>query len=130
MRAIIYARVSTSGQSRDDQISLHTQVESCRDYAESHSYEVIDTLQEVGSAGSVHGRPLLLDAMRRIKMREAQVLLAYNVDRLTREQAGMFVIDEELRRGGGASNSLQRSSSKPLLVASLEVRAPSQLKSS
>lgn len=101
LKAIIYARVSSTSQSADDRISLDEQASQCLAYANNRGYEVVDVIREVQSAGSVRGRPLLLDAMYRVRNKEAQVLLAYCLDRLTREQAGMFVIDEEVRKGEG-----------------------------
>jgi DNA invertase Pin-like site-specific DNA recombinase len=104
-RAIIHTRVSSTRQSGEDRISLDEQAQKCIEHAERRGYGVVDVVREVKSGGSVHGRPLLLDAMYRIRNGEAEVLLAYCSDRLTRQQSGPFVIEEQIRAGGGASSS-------------------------
>ena len=85
-KTLIYTRVSSTQQSAEDKVSLDQQTEACFAYADSRSYEVVDVVREVKSAGTIRERPLLLDAMRRIKDGEADVLLAYCLDRLTRQQ--------------------------------------------
>src|SRR5215212_9326191 len=97
MRAIIYTRVSSIQQSADDKVSLDQQAEACLTYADARSYEVVDVVREVRSAGTVRERPVLFDSMRRIKDRQADVLLAYCLDRLTRQQSGIYSIDETIR---------------------------------
>ncbi len=99
--AIIYTRVSSLQQSRDDRVSLDEQRELCLAHAAGKGWDVVDAVREVKSAGTVRGRPVLLDAMRRVREGEANILLTYDLDRLTREQAGIVVIDEEIRRGNG-----------------------------
>lgn len=99
-RAIVYTRVSSLAQSREDKISLDEQTEECLRYATDNGYEVVEVVREVHSAATVSERPLLLDAMRRIKDGEADVLLAYCLDRLTRQQSGIYTIDETIRPRG------------------------------
>src|SRR5215213_6286857 len=100
MRTIIYTRVSSTQQSTDDKVSLDQQTDQCLVYAATKGYEVVDVVREVKSAGTVRERPVLLDTMRRIKDGEADVLLAYCLDRLTRQQSGIYTIDETIRDTG------------------------------
>ena len=54
-RVVVYARVSTSKQG-DDGVSLSAQVEKCRQYAALYGLEVIEVIEDVGSAAMQHMR--------------------------------------------------------------------------
>lgn len=94
LRAVIYARVSTNVQ--EDNYSFSTQLEACRFYAKQHDMAIVAEFQEVESGGSLD-RPELLKARNLIRSGAANVLLVYNVDRLSRNLADMLHLREELR---------------------------------
>ncbi len=82
-RVIAYCRVSTDDQEKEG-VSLDAQVEHCRGYAKLYGLDIVRTVKETASAKSVLARPLLLDAVERIKKGEADGLLVMKLDRLTR----------------------------------------------
>lgn len=110
LRAVIYARVSTNVQ--EDNYSFSTQVEACRFYAKQNDMAVVAEFQEVESGGSLE-RAELQKARNIIRSGAANVLLVYNVDRLSRNLADMLHLREELRTNNamlhyatrGASNT-------------------------
>ena len=84
-RAVLYARVSSDDQA-DKGYSLPTQLEYCRKYAERLGYLVLAELREdcsgaVPMAERLEGKKLV--AM--LKARQADVLIGYQVDRLSRD---------------------------------------------
>jgi site-specific DNA recombinase len=100
MKAIVYTRVSSLAQNREDKVSLTQQAEACQTYAADKGYDVVDVVKEVKSAGTIRERPLLLETMRRVKEGEAEILLAYCLDRLTRQQSGIYTIEGTIQSRG------------------------------
>jgi site-specific DNA recombinase len=97
-RALLYCRVSTDAQERDG-TSLVTQERACAEYAKSMGWLVIDAISETASGYSLdrHG-------MTRLRQLLAQgavdVLVAYAVDRLSRNQNLIGVVFDEVERAG------------------------------
>ncbi len=81
-RAVIYARVSTDEQAEKGH-SLSFQVEECRRYADRMGFQVIKEITDNVSGASLN-RPgfTLLEMM--LTNQEAQVVIAYTSDRLSR----------------------------------------------
>jgi site-specific DNA recombinase len=94
MRAIIYARVSTNVQ--EDNYSFPIQIGACRAYAEQHGMSVVEEFQEVESGGSLR-RPMLEKVRDLIRTGLTDVLIVFNLDRLSRNMADMLHLREELR---------------------------------
>jgi site-specific DNA recombinase len=94
LRAVIYARVSTNVQ--EDNYSFSTQLETCRSYAQQQGMSIVAEFQEVESGGTLY-RQELDKARTLIRSGIANVLLVYNVDRLSRNLADMLHLREELR---------------------------------
>lgn len=88
-RAIIYTRVSTSGQ--EDGYSLETQAAACRQFAADKRWTVVALEQDVAS-GANRNRPALERALTMIERGEANVLLAHALDRISRHQIDVAVI--------------------------------------
>jgi DNA invertase Pin-like site-specific DNA recombinase len=80
-RVVIYARVSTSKQG-DDGVSLSAQVEKCRQYAALYGLEVVEVVEDVGSAATTE-REGLQRALSLLGDTVDAVLVA-KLDRLTR----------------------------------------------
>lgn len=99
-KAIIYARVSTSGQERDGS-SLETQEERCREYAAAQGWAVVETFRETYSGASLWERPMLTAARALVTAKKADVLLCYALDRLSRRQVHIAILAEEVERAGG-----------------------------
>ena len=82
MKAILYARKSTDTEDRQV-LSLESQVSELTSLAEKDGIEVIDILTESRSAKEP-GRPVFNDMMQRILIGEADTILCWKIDRLTR----------------------------------------------
>ncbi len=94
--AVIYARFSTS---RQDERSIDDQLRRCREYADRHGIQVVETYADAALSGTHTDRPylqrLLADA-RRSKGRAFRVVLVDDLSRLSRN-VGQFwgiVFDE------------------------------------
>lgn len=96
--AAIYVRVSSAGQ--EDNYSLQTQEDACRRYAGEHGYGVAGVYREVYSGVELWDRPqltILRDAVRR---RDVDVVIAYGIDRLSRDPVHLGVILTEAEHAG------------------------------
>ena len=99
MKAIIYSRVS-SGEQGASGLGLESQVAKCAEYASRQGLEVIDTLTEVKSGKSVKARPVLVEALSRLKAGEAQVLVVAKLDRLSRSLFDFATLLQRAEREG------------------------------
>lgn len=101
IRAAIYVRVSTMRQGVDG-TSLATQAERCRAYAAERGYTVSDlhVFQDVQSGGDLFIRPGLRRLREAVDAGEVQVVIAYALDRLTRDQTHLGVLVNLLEEGG------------------------------
>ena len=99
-RAAIYCRVSTDNQERNT--SLDSQEEACRQYARELGYTVAEehVRRETHSGAELWERPHLTQIRKTIKAGEVDALIAYAVDRLSREQAHLYILDDECDRAG------------------------------
>ena len=98
MRAIVYARVSTDAQERDG-TSLETQVRACLDYAAAAGWSVVATVRDAASGFSLE-RPGIERVRQAMRQAEADVVLAYAVDRLSRHQNHIGVLFDEAEGWG------------------------------
>jgi site-specific DNA recombinase len=92
---IIYCRVSTELQERDGS-SLDTQEAACRAYAAQQGWTVVGDPIRDAASGATLQRPGLEKARALIREGQAAVLLAYAVDRVSREQWKLGVIVDDL----------------------------------
>ena len=95
-RAIIYARVSTTGQSTDRQIS------ELREAAGYAGWEVVSVLTDHGISGTKgrDKRPALDEALKMLTRREADRLCVWSVDRLGRSNQDLITILSEIHAAG------------------------------
>ncbi len=84
MRAITYARVSTDAQERDG-TSLDTQERACREFARTHGWHVVEAVRDAASGFSLD-RPGIERVRQRLRAGVVDVVIAYAVDRLSRNQ--------------------------------------------
>jgi site-specific DNA recombinase len=96
MRAVIYVRVSTDGQERDG-TSLASQEAACRALAESAGWQVVACIRDTAS-GFTLDRPGMAHLRQLLRQREVDVLLAYAVDRLSRNQNHIGVLFDEVEQ--------------------------------
>lgn len=85
MRAAIYTRISKDREGRE--LGVQRQEGLCRDLAAQRGYEVVAVFQDndiSASTRSSRPRPSYDDMLRRARLREFDVILAYSNSRLTR----------------------------------------------
>lgn len=99
-RALIYARVSTDEQA-DKGYSLPSQVEACRRYAALLGYEVIEVFSDdYSGATPIAERPAGKMMVAALKQKQANAVIAYQVDRLSRDIVDLLAsVRDWLRRG-------------------------------
>jgi site-specific DNA recombinase len=96
MRAIIYSRVSTDAQERDG-TSLDTQERAGVEYAEAQGWQIVERIRDAAS-GYTLDRPGAGRVREAIKNRDADVVVAYAVDRLSRNQNHIGVLFDEAQQ--------------------------------
>jgi site-specific DNA recombinase len=96
MRAIVYSRVSTDAQERDG-TSLETQERACLELAADRGWRVVRCIRDAASGGTLErdGIEELRGALRR---GEADVVVSYAVDRLSRSQNHIGILFDEFER--------------------------------
>lgn len=97
-RAAIYVRVSSEKQ--EDNFSLPTQEDACREYAEARGFRVAETYREVYSGAALWERPQLAVLRDRVRRGEIDVVIAYAIDRLSRKQTHLAIVADECERAG------------------------------
>lgn len=98
MRAAIYRRVSS--RSQEEGTSLVTQEERCREFASQAGYTVVSVWTDVHTGADFHERPALSEVRELIRSGQIDVLLAYDLDRLSRDQIHFGVLFDEAGRHG------------------------------
>jgi site-specific DNA recombinase len=100
-KAAIYCRVSTVGQ-EEEGTSLVTQEEHCRKYAAAHGYLVDDAqvYREVYTGAELWDRPQLTRLREAIGQQAVGVVLAYAIDRLSRDPVHLGLILTEAEHHG------------------------------
>ena len=93
-RVAIYTRVSSPGQ-EEDGTSLDTQLERCRLYAEQNGYQVVGVYSEVFTGTEYRDRKELSALREVVRSKSADVVLAYAIDRLSRNQAHVYILADE-----------------------------------
>lgn len=96
MRAIVYGRVSTDAQERDG-TSLDTQERACLDYARARSWQLIDAIRDTVSGFTLE-RAGIERVRQAVRRGEVDVVLAYAVDRLSRNQNHIGVLFDEFEQ--------------------------------
>jgi DNA invertase Pin-like site-specific DNA recombinase len=87
-RAIGYVRVSTEEQAQDG-VSIDAQTEKLRQYAELYDIELVEIRSDAGLSAKTLSRPGLQSALDALEAGEADALLIYKLDRLTRSVADL-----------------------------------------
>src|SRR5215216_3739490 len=93
--AAIYVRVSSAGQ--EDNYSLPSQEAACRAYATEHGLSVDEAhiYREVHTGVELWERPKLTALREAIRRREITAVIAYAIDRLSREPVHLGVLLSE-----------------------------------
>jgi site-specific DNA recombinase len=95
MRCAIYCRVSSS-QQEEDGTSLVTQEARCREYAAGRGWEVVGVFRDAHTGTQYQERPGLSTLRELVRARAVDIVLCYAVDRLSRHQAHLYILVEEL----------------------------------
>lgn len=98
MRAVTYSRVSTEEQA--DNYSIPTQIEAIHKYATEHGMEVIKDCIDAGITGVTLERPALDEVRDLARSKQADAVIVYDPDRLSRNFAHLMVLASEFDRGG------------------------------
>jgi site-specific DNA recombinase len=100
MKAAIYCRVSTDNQEREG-TSLGSQLEACLSKAHELGYEMPQELifKETYS-GLTLDRPILSQVRELIRNQEIDGLIAYTLDRVSRDPVHFIILQGELEKAG------------------------------
>src|SRR5215210_5119177 len=98
MRAIVYSRVSTDTQEREG-TSLDTQERACLDFARQQDWQAVDSVRDAASGFSLD-RPGIERVRQLLRAGAVDVVLAYAVDRLSRNQNHIGVLVDEIQQAG------------------------------
>lgn len=94
-RAVLYARVSSEDQGKG--YSLPTQIEACRRYADEQGYSIVEEYRD-DCSGTLLSRPGL-DAIRELAREGCiDMVVTYEIDRLSRRVVHQLLIEEELKK--------------------------------
>src|SRR5829696_2806930 len=98
-RVAIYTRVSSSRQ-EDEGTSLVTQLERCRDLARTQGWKIVGEYSDTHTGTDLHERTGVTDLRSALRAGNFGVVLCYAVDRLSRNQAHVYILAEEIERYG------------------------------
>ncbi len=98
-QAILYTRVSTDPQ--DKGYSPETQLQACRNYAERLGYAIVAELQDTHSGATpIAERPTGKELVAMLKRRDANAVIVYCVDRLSRDIVDLLATVRDWIRSG------------------------------
>jgi site-specific DNA recombinase len=96
-RTLIYARVSTEDQV--EKYGLPVQLRACREFAAHRGFSVTEEICDEGISGATLDRPGLERLRKLVRDGAADVVLTYDVDRLSRELAQLLILKPEIEKG-------------------------------
>jgi site-specific DNA recombinase len=100
-RAILYARVSTDEQAKEDKTSIQTQIDECRKYAERIGYPVVAEFRDdYTGMVTLAERPQGKKLAEMLQRREAEAVIARRVNRLSRDVVDLMVTARQWLRAG------------------------------
>ncbi len=98
VKALVYSRVSTDAQERDGTF-LDTQERECEEFAQTKGWTVVESIRDTAS-GYTLDRPGIERTRQLLWQGEVDVVVAYAVDRLSREQNQTGVLFYEVEQAG------------------------------
>jgi site-specific DNA recombinase len=96
LRAVVYSRVSTDAQERDG-TSLETQERACVEHARALGWDIVATFRDTAS-GYTLDRPGLDQVRRLVHDGLVEAVVAYAVDRLSRNQNHIGVVFDDAQK--------------------------------
>lgn len=102
IRALIYVRLSSYKGESDPSTSPLRQEETCRAYAQSKRWEVVNLVQDLDESGSSHGKRLKRPGLELIRgqWERFDVVLVSKLDRLARNVKDFIAFAEEAHDHG------------------------------
>ena len=97
-RVLTYSRVSTDAQERDG-TSLDTQEQACKEYAESNGWVVVERIRDAASGFNLD-RPGIERTRQLLRQGVVDIVVAFAVDRLSRNQNHIGVLFDEVEQSG------------------------------
>lgn len=99
-KTAIYCRVSTEDQEREG-TSLQSQLDACNRLAMERGFEVPEKFIVLETySGLSLDRPKLAELRQWVRDKEVDVVVAYTLDRLSRDPVHFIILQEELERVG------------------------------
>jgi site-specific DNA recombinase len=101
LRAAVYVRVSSTHQEREG-ASLETQEAACRQYCAAKGWLVLEPhiYRETHKRWLLHERPEMTKLREAARDHAFDVVVCYCVDRLSSQDAHVYILDEEFSRVG------------------------------
>lgn len=95
-RAIGYVRVSTEEQAREG-VSLENQRSHITTYCGYRGFDLVDIVEDAGiSGGKNKARPGFLEVLDKIESGQAEVLVLYSLERLSRDMLTLLALERLL----------------------------------
>jgi DNA invertase Pin-like site-specific DNA recombinase len=104
-KAIGYIRVSTAKQANEG-ISLEAQAAKIRAYCELNDLELLTIIEDAGKTGTNMTRAGIQEAMQMLQAGQADALVVYKLDRLSRKTADTLSAIEAIEQAGAAFHSI------------------------
>jgi len=99
-KAALYCRVSTEAQEQEG-TSLDSQLEACQKKAQELCYQTpTELIASETYSGLTLDRPKLNEVRQWVRDKEVDAIIAYTLDRLSRDPVHFIIIQEELERYG------------------------------
>lgn len=99
LKAYGYIRVSTEEQATEG-VSLSAQEEKIQTYASLKGLDLIDVIRDEGASGKDLNRPGLQQLLQMVQAEEAEALIVYKLDRLTRNTSDLLYLVEQVFKQG------------------------------
>ncbi len=94
-KALGYARVSTEEQAKEG-VSLDAQEEHIRRYCELYGLDLAEILIDEGRSGKDMDRPAMRELMERVERGEADAVVVYKLDRLSRDTVDTLLFQRQM----------------------------------
>jgi site-specific DNA recombinase len=98
MRIVIYARVSTDKQEKQN--TIESQIQALREFSMKNNHVIVKEYIDNGVSGMILARPELDKLRDNIKEKLFEAVLVHSPDRLSRELVYLLLVKKELKENG------------------------------
>lgn len=95
---IVYARSSSDNKEQRNR-SLQEQIDKCKKIAQRRKLMIKDVLTDTKQAAKPNTRPAFKEVLRRIQAGEANSIICFSLDRLTRNKEDLLKLQQMLSLG-------------------------------